>query len=48
MSNRRRLSRCQTLMSSTFEMLSSVAHKTGVAAGSVECPVDNGSRFAIL
>ena len=34
-------------MSSKFEMLSSVAHKTGVAAGSVEYPDDDGIRCAV-
>ena len=34
-------------MSSKFEMLSSVAHKTDVAAGSVEYPEDDGGRCAV-
>ena len=46
-SGRRRLSRCQCLMSSKFEMLSSVAHKTDVAAGSVAYPGDDGCRCAV-
>ena len=46
-SKRRRLAQCQCLMPSKFEMLSSVAHKSDVAAGSVEYPEDDGSRCAV-
>ena len=46
-SNRRRLSRCQFLMSSNFEVWSSVAHKADVAAGSVDYPEDDGSGCAV-
>ena len=35
------------MMSSKFEMLSSVANITDVAAGSVEYPEDDGSRCAV-
>ena len=34
-------------MSSKFEILSSVADKTDVSAGSVEYPEDGGSRCAV-
>ena len=34
-------------MSSRFEVLSSVAHETDVAAGSVEYHVDDGSRCTV-
>ena len=46
-SNRRRLSRCQFLMSFKLELLSSVAHKADIAAGSVEYPDDDGTRCAV-